>query len=144
MDDHGVGGLERGVLFFQRPLQIIHCDLVAVAKHLDVLVASDIDQHAARDNDGSVLNAQSGETRACRDLISFETVVVTVSVALMREAVELRAQQISSLLPRSFDCGFMNVRFKWMSKRRVPENSRSIHPFAKTYIGKTFLRPNLG
>src|SRR2546426_4221138 len=28
-------------------------------------------------------------------------------------------RSISSLLPRRFDCGFMNVRLVWMSKRRV-------------------------
>ena len=83
MDDDGVVSLEREVLFLQRALHIIHRDLVAVAEHVDALIASDIDQHAARDKGGNVLDTEFGEARARRDLIGLEAVVVTVAVALM-------------------------------------------------------------
>ena len=69
---------------------------------------------------------------ARRDLIGLEAVVVAAAVALMGEAVELRADLadlrehhllVAAALVAT--AGFMKVRFTCTSKRRVPENGMS-------------------
>src|SRR5262249_7828166 len=91
IDDDGVGGPQLDVLLLQRAFEVLDGDLVAVAEHLDALVAGDVDQHAAREQRPDILDAERAEAGAGRDLVGLEAVVVTVAVALVGEAVELGA-----------------------------------------------------
>src|SRR5712691_11049435 len=91
VDDDGVAGLQLQLLALERLLQVGGGDLVAVAEHLYALQAGDVDQHAAREEGRRVLHAELGEARARRYLARLEAVVVRVTVRLVREAVELRA-----------------------------------------------------
>jgi len=69
----------------------VYGDLVGVAEHLDALQAGNVDQHAAREERRRVLHAELGEAGARRRLADLEAVVKRIAVALVREAVELRA-----------------------------------------------------
>jgi hypothetical protein len=51
--------LEREVLLLQRALHIIDCDLVAVAEHVNALVASDIDAHVSASAAAQALSKRS-------------------------------------------------------------------------------------
>src|SRR5262245_58084122 len=128
MDDDGVASLEREVLLLQRALHIIDCDLVSVAEHLNALVASDINQHAACDKGGGVFDAELGEACSRRDLISLEAVVVTIPVTLVSEAVELHPD-LADLRQHHLLVATALVRLRvhdctlqCISKRRMPKN----------------------
>jgi len=58
---------------------------------LDALVASDVDQHAARDQRSHIVDAELIEAGPGHDLAGLEAVVVAAGVALVGEAIELGA-----------------------------------------------------
>src|SRR5262249_40004585 len=91
VDDDGIARLDAEVLLLQRALQVVGRDLVAVAEYLDALEARDVDQHAAGDEGRYVLHAEFREPAARGDVLGLEAVVVAVAMALVRKAVELRA-----------------------------------------------------
>src|SRR6185369_6659728 len=89
VNNHRIAGLQAYVLLLQRAFQIGDGHLIVVAKHLDALEASDVDQHAPRHQRTYVVHAELVEASASGVLVHLETVVPAVAVGLVREAVEL-------------------------------------------------------
>src|SRR6185295_11829570 len=79
------------VLLLQRALEIVHGDLVIVAKHLDALEARDVDQDAAREQRAHIVDTELLEAGALGVLGDLLAIVPAVEMGLVRKAVELGA-----------------------------------------------------
>src|SRR5215831_4568811 len=91
MNNDGIAWLECKVLFPECAPHVIYRDLIVVTEHVDALEVGNVDQRAARDKGRNVLHSKLGEAGTRGDLLGLEAVVVTVSMCLMGEAVELGA-----------------------------------------------------